>query len=249
MTDLDGISMIWQRDLICFFRERSRLLGSISRPILWLFIFGMGLRPTFKGTGTLTYTEFIFPGVIAMTLLFTAIQSAISIIWDREFGFLKEVLVAPISRASVAIGKALSGATLSLIGGFITLLFAPFIGVHLSIVTVLILIPLMFLIGFAITGVGILMAARMTSFEGFGTISNFFIMPMYFMSGAIFPPKDLPEWLLVLVRCNPLTYGVDLLRAAIVHQHYFPVSQDLLFLLGFAVVVTVISFWSFMKTD
>jgi ABC-2 type transport system permease protein len=249
MTDFDGIAMIWQRDLICYFRERSRLLGSISRPILWLFIFGMGLRPTFHGTGNLTYTEFIFPGVIAMTLLFTAIQSAISIIWDREFGFLKEVLVAPVSRASVAVGKGLSGATLALIGGLITLLFAPFIGVHLSIVSFLVLIPLMFLLGFAITGVGILIAARMTSFEGFGTISNFLIMPMYFMSGAIFPPHDLPEWLMVLVRINPLTYGVDLLRGAIVNQHYFPYGQDLLFLVCFAVIVTAISFWSFLKTD
>jgi ABC-2 type transport system permease protein len=249
MTDFDGIAMIWQRDLICYFRERSRLLGSISRPILWLFIFGMGLRPTFHGTGNLTYTEFIFPGVIAMTLLFTAIQSAISIIWDREFGFLKEVLVAPVSRASVAVGKGLSGATLALIGGLITLLFAPFIGVHLSIISSLLLIPLMFLLGFAITGVGILIAARMTSFEGFGTISNFLIMPMYFMSGAIFPPHDLPGWLMALVRINPLTYGVDLLRGAIVNQHYFPYGQDLLFLVCFAVIVTAISFWSFLKTD
>jgi ABC-2 type transport system permease protein len=249
MIDLDGIAMIWLRDLTRFFRERSQLLGSISRPVLWLLVLGTGLRPTFRGAGHLSYTQFIFPGIIAMTLIFTSIQSAISIIWDREFGFLKEVLVAPVSRTSVAVGKALSGATLSVIQGAITLLFAPLVGVKFSLISVLALLPIMFLLSFALTGIGILIAARMTSFEGFGTISNFLVMPMYFLSGAIFPPTGLPLWLTALIRVNPLSYGVDALRATLLHRHYFPISFDLAFLAAFAVLMTAISVMAFARPE
>jgi ABC-2 type transport system permease protein len=249
MIDLDGIAMIWLRDLIRFFRERSQLLSSISRPVLWLLVLGTGLRPTFRGAGGLSYTQFIFPGIIAMTLIFTSIQSAISIIWDREFGFLKEVLVAPVSRTSVAVGKALSGATLSVIQGAITLLFAPLVGVKFSLLSVLALVPIMFLLSFALTGIGILIAARMTSFEGFGTISNFLVMPMYFLSGAIFPPTHLPLWLAALIRVNPLSYGVDALRATLLHEHYFPLGFDLAFLVVFAVLMTAISVIAFSRPE
>ena len=255
MIDLDGLIMIWLRDLIRFFRERSQLLGSISRPVLWLLILGTGLgaalRPGMRGgaMGGQSYAEFIFPGIIGMTLIFASIQSAISIIWDREFGFLKEVLVAPVSRISVAVGKALSGATLALIQGTITLIFAPFVGVKFSLLSALALLPVMFLIGFALTGIGILIAARMTSFEGFGTISNFFAMPMYFLSGAIFPPVHLPGWLYLLVRINPMSYGVDALRAVLQHQHYFPLGFDFGFLVVFAAVTTVIGVSAFTRPE
>jgi ABC-2 type transport system permease protein len=249
MIDLDGIYMIWLRDLTRFFRERSQLLGSLSRPVLWLLVLGTGLRPTFHAAGGLSYTQFIFPGIIAMTLIFTSIQSAISIIWDREFGFLKEVLVAPVSRTSVAVGKALSGATLSVIQGTITLLFAPVVGVKFHPVAVLALVPMMFLISFALTGIGILIAARMTSFEGFGTIANFLVMPMYFLSGAIFPPVGLPAWLTALIRANPLTYGVDALRATLLHKHYFSLSLDLVFLIGFAALMTAIGVAAFTRPE
>ncbi len=249
MIDLDGLTMIWRRDLLRLFRERSQLLGSISRPLLWLFIFGTGLRPTFQGGGGLSYTQFIFPGIIGMTLIFTAIQSAISIIWDREFGFLKAVLVAPVSRTSVAVGKALSGATVSLLQGGITLLFAPLVGVKFTLLSALALVPVMFLIAFALTGLGILIAARMTSFEGFGTIANFLIMPMYFLSGAIFPPVNLPSWLNVLVRVNPMTYGVDALRASLLHRHYFPIALDLGFLVAFAAITTALGVVAFTRPE
>lgn len=249
MIDLDGIAMIWLRDLIRFFRERTQLLGSLSRPVLWLLIFGTGLQPAFRSVGGLSYTQFVFPGIIAMTLLFTSIQSAISIIWDREFGFLKEVLVAPVSRTSVAAGKALSGATLAVIQGAITLVFAPLVGVKLTLVGALALLPVMFLISLALTGIGILIAARMTSFEGFGTISNFLIMPMYFMSGGIFPPTGLPAWLGALIRINPLTYGVDALRSVLLHQHYFPLELDLALLVGFTALMTAIGVVSFSRQE
>jgi ABC-2 type transport system permease protein len=249
MIDLDGIAMIWRRDLICFFRERSRLLGAVSRPILWLFVLGTGLRPTFRGANGLNYTQFIFPGIIAMTLIFTSIQSAISIIWDREFGFLKAILVAPMPRTSVAVGKALSGATVSMIQGIITLIFAPFVGVHLSLAAIAMLLPVIFIVSFGLTGIGIIIAGRMTSFEGFGTISNFLVMPMYFLSGAIFPPTGLPDWLTALVRLNPMTYGVDALRAALLHNHYFPLGLDLGVLVVFAALVTGVAVATFGRAE
>ena len=256
MIDLDGIGMIWLRDLIRFFRQRSQLLGSLSRPVLWLLILGTGLgaalRPGLRGGGAVageSYVQFIFPGIIGMTLIFASIQSAISIIWDREFGFLKEVLVAPVSRTSVAVGKALSGATLAVIQGAITLIFAPIVGVKFTVLSALVLLPMMFLIGFALTGIGILIAARMTSFEGFGTISNFLVMPMYFLSGAIFPPVHLPNWLYALVRINPMSYGVDALRAALLHQHYFPLSFDFGFLVVFAALMVAIGVIAFTRPE
>jgi ABC-2 type transport system permease protein len=256
VIDLDGLVMIWLRDLLRFFRERSRLLGSITRPVLWLLILGTGLgaalRPGLRASGAVggvSYVQFIFPGIVGMTLIFASIQSAISIIWDREFGFLKEVLVAPVSRTSVAVGKAMSGATVAVIQGAITLLFAPLVGVKFTLFSALMLLPVMFLISFALTGIGILIAARMTSFEGFGTISNFLVMPMYFLSGAIFPPVHLPEWLYLLVRANPMSYGVDALRATLLHQHYFPVVFDLGFLLVFAALTMVLGVVAFTRPE
>lgn len=249
IIDFDGIGMIWQRDFLAYFRERSRLLGSIARPVLWLLVLGTGLRPVFRGAGGMNYTQFIFPGIIAMTLIFTSIQSAISIIWDREFGFLKEVLVAPVPRSSVALGKALSGATLSVIQGVITLLFAPLIGVHLTVASVAMILPIMFLLSFGLTGIGIIIAARMTSFEGFGTVANFLIMPMYFLSGSVFPPKELPLWLTALTRINPMTYGVDALRAALSQEHFFHIGLDLAVLAAFSVVTTSIGIILFSRPE
>jgi len=246
--DFDAILMIWQRDLLRHFRDRVRLLGSIARPVLWLLIMGTGLRAAFNMHG-ISYTHFIFPGIIAMNLIFSAMQSTISIIWDREFGFLREILVAPITRSSIVLGKALSGATVAFIEGLFVLAFAPIIKISMPPANWLLLLPLMFLIGFVCTAMGIVIAARMTSFEGFGVISNFVIMPMFFLSGAMFPIDNLPHWISFVIRINPLTYGVDLLRWDILGIKSFSLYADLFFLVGFAVVMLVIGVWEFNKTN
>jgi len=245
MIDLAAIYSVWLRDIIRSFREKSRFLGSLARPILWLVIMGTGLRPAFQGGGV-DYLHFIFPGVIAMTLIFTATQSAISIIWDREFGFLKEMLVAPIPRSSIVIGKALSGSTTATMQGIITLLFAPFIGVKMSPLMIVEVLGLMFLISFALTSLGLVIASRMKSFEGFGTISNFVVMPMYFLSGAIFPTAGLPLWLKSLIFMNPLSYGVDAMRKVILGLGSFPMALDLGFVacFGVAMVGVAVPFFS-----
>jgi len=235
--DWNTIYMIWLRDLIRYVRQRSRLYSSIARPILWLFILGSGLRPSFGAIQGYNYTQFIFPGIISMALIFTAIQSAISIIWDREFGFLKEILVAPVPRTAIALGKAFAGSTLSVIQGTLILIFAPLVKVPIVWYNILLLIPAMFLISFALVGIGIIIASRMTSFEGFGTIMNFLVMPMFFLSGAVFPVTGLPAWLKVVVYVNPLTYGVDLLRSIVLGISTFSIALDCFILIVFGVAV------------
>jgi ABC-2 type transport system permease protein len=249
LIDFPCIYMVWLRDIIRYFREKSQLYGSIMRPILWLFILGMGLRGSFQPSDHMTYTQFIFPGIVAMTVIFTSIQSAVTIIWDREFGFLKEILVAPVPRTSVAIGKCLSGTTLSLIQAGIIMLLSPFVHVKIHPAAILPLIMVIVITAFALTGLGVLIASRMTSFQGFGTIMNFVIMPMWFLSGAMFPPKNLPAWLNILVRLNQLTYGVDLMRRLIIDISYYPPLFELGFLIIFSVVILTLAVFSFSRGE
>lgn len=244
----EGIYAIWLRDLKAMFRERSRLYGAIMRPILWLFIMGNGLRPAMQGTTGVEYTQFIFPGVVGMTLIFSSLQSATSIIWDREFGFLREVMVAPMSRGAVVFGKVLGGSTQATVQGLITMLFAPLVGVYPTPVQVLSIILLMLLISSSLTSLGILIASRMTSFEGFGAISNFVVMPMYFLSGSIYPLTNLPLWLKALTTINPLSYGVDAMRGQIIHIYHFSLLTDVLAIAGFGVVMLTLAIPMFSRS-
>lgn len=219
LADLRGIHIIWFRDVLRFWRDRARLVSALGQPLLYLVIFGTGLRAAMPGGGQgelgADYVAFLFPGVIAMTVLFTSVFSAMSIVWDREFGFLKEVLVAPISRWAVAIGKALGGATQAVLQGTIVLLLAPVAGVALTPLMVVQLIPLMALLAFALTSLGIVIASRLKSMEGFQVVMNFLVMPMFFLSGALFPLRDVPGWLAVLTHLDPVAYGVDPLRRVV----------------------------------
>ncbi|MDI6812708.1 MAG: ABC transporter permease [Desulfitobacteriaceae bacterium] len=244
----EGIYAIWLRDLKAMFRERSRLYGAIMRPILWLFIMGNGLRPAMQGVSGVEYTQFIFPGVVGMTLIFSSLQSATSIIWDREFGFLREVMVAPMSRGAVVVGKVLGGSTQATVQGLITMLFAPLVGVYPTPVQVLRIVLLMLLISSSLTSLGILIASRMTSFEGFGAISNFVVMPMYFLSGSIYPLTNLPLWLKALTTINPLSYGVDAMRGQIIHIYHFSLLTDVLAIAGFGAVMLTLAIPMFSRS-
>jgi len=219
-ASLRAVYIIWYRDVLRFARDRIRLLVSFAQPLLYLLIFGTGLSSTLgRGAGGfgapgLKYQQFIFPGVIGMSVLFTSFIAGMSIVWDREFGFLKEVLVAPINRASVAVGKTLGSATQAMFQGLVILALAPVVGVHLTVVTVLQMIPLTFLLAFALSAVGVALGARMRSLQGFQMVMNFLMLPMFFLSGALFPLQRLPAWLAVLTRLDPAAYGVDPLRRA-----------------------------------
>jgi ABC-2 type transport system permease protein len=249
VLDFEAIGMIWQRDLVRFARERTQLYGSLARTVVWLFILGAGLRGSVLVPGNVSYLQFVFPGMMAMAIIFSSLQSAISIIFDREFGFLKEILVAPIPRSSVVIGKALAGSTIGSILGTAIFVFAPFVGVKLHPLTIIASIGVMLLIGLGLTGIGILIAAKMTSFEGFGTINNFIVMPLYFTSAAQFPLTRAPHWLRALARFNPVSYGVDMLRGTIVGVWTYTPALDLAVLVGFAVIVLAAATYTFNRQE
>ncbi len=210
------------REMLRTARDRNQIAGSFARPILWLVIMGLGLGSVLPGFGRLTYTAFLFPGIVAMNMLYGSFLSAVSIIWDREFGFLKEMLVAPISRSSIVLGKSASGATVACFQGSIVFLFLPLVGVSIPFWKLLVGLPVMFLISFPLTALGLWLASRMTSFEGFGTLANFVVMPMFFMSGAVFPLESAPPALQWLGKINPMNYGGDLLRAVFFGAHLHP---------------------------
>lgn len=212
MSFLMGAYTIWLRDLLRFWRDKARIIGSIVQPILYLFILGTGLSAALGSQQASSYIRFIFPGIISMSLLFTSIFSSISIVWDREFGFLKEVLVAPIPRTAVVVGKCLGGATIATLQASVLLIFSPIVGFNITLPFLIKLIPLMFLISFSLTSFGVTIAARMKTMEGFQVIMNFILMPIFFLSGAMFPLKGLPKWLGYLTMLDPLTYGVDAMR-------------------------------------
>jgi ABC-2 type transport system permease protein len=239
-----AVYMIWRRDLIRFWRDRVRVIGSLAQPLLFLVILGTGLSSALSGAGGggfragLDYLTFMYPGIIGMAVLFTSIFSGMSIIWDREFGFLKEVLVAPIDRSAVAVGKTLGGATQASIQGVILLVLAPFVGVKLTPLSVLALLGLIFCLSFALSGVGVALAARMKSMMGFQFVLNFLVQPAFFLSGALFPVTGLPGWMTALTRVDPLSYGVDPIRRVVLGTSGVPdrVLDNLSMTLGGKVV-------------
>lgn len=214
---LRAIYTIWYRDTLRLLRERNRIIGMLGQPLIYFLIVGQGISSAmgFRGAPpglNISYLQFMYPGILAMSVLFTSISSGISIIWDREFGFLKEVLVAPVPRWATAIGKALGGSTMAMVQAVILLLLAPLAQVSLDFITVAQLLAILFLISLALTFFGITIASYMETMEGFQMIMNFLIMPLYFLSGAMFPIQSVPAWMASLMRLDPLTYGVDALR-------------------------------------
>ena len=202
--DLGVIAVMWRRELLRAGRDRSQLFGALSRTVLWLVILGFGLGATLREIEGYTYAQYILPGVVTLNVLFASLQSAIALVWDRQVGLLREVLVSPAPMLSVALGKICGGATVATIQGAIPLAFAPLIGLRLGPLDVALAFGVMFAMGMTLTAAGVVIACRMTTFEGFGAISNGIIQPLYFLSGAIFPLKgivggvgflDLPEGL------------------------------------------------------
>ena len=213
MNNLRGVYTIWYRDILRFFHDKIRMIGSLILPLLFLVVFGSGLsaRIGFLAPG-IDFSQFMFPGIIGMTVLMSSFMAGVSVVWDREFGFLKEVLVAPISRASVAVGKTLGATTVALLQGIIILLFAPLVGISLSAGTVLGLLPLMLLLAASTGSLGVLLATRIKSMEAFTAVTQLLMFPMVFLSGAFFPLEGLPTWVDFLVKLNPATYGIAPIR-------------------------------------
>ena len=220
---LRGGYIIWYRDLLRWWRDRQRILPSLFQPILYLFVFGVGLGSAIGGIGGraasapagVSYTTFMYPGILAMAVLFPAIFSSMSIVWDREFGFLKEIQVAPIPRGAVALGKALGGSTPALIQSSVLLMLAPIVGVRVTPLMVVEVIGLLFLLACSLSALGVAIASRMRTMEGFQVVMNFVMMPLLFLSGAFFPLQGLPSWLALLTRLDPVAYAVDAIRRVV----------------------------------
>ena len=242
MVETNAIYVIVLRELIKFFRAKSRLFTTLARPVIWLFLVGGGMsRFVSPGMGV-DYMQFIFPGILGMTILFSSIFSSISIIWDKEFGLMKGILVAPVSRFSIVIGKALSGTIVSAIQAMIILLLFPFLGIHLSLLSIFYVIVICLLLSFAISTLGIVIATFYESFESFSVIMNFIVMPMFFLSGAMYPVNKLPPILKVISQLNPLTYGIDALKHVMLKGSNlidFSVATDLTVLVACSVVFTI----------
>lgn len=245
---LKAMYILWWRDMKRYIQDKGRIIASLAMPLMYLLVLGSGLSPVFKG-GDTSYISFLFPGIIAMTVLFTGVFFGFSIIWDREFGFLKAVLVAPIPRWAIAIGKSISGATIATIQGLIVLFLSPLIGLHLSIEQAVIMFILIILIAFAMSSIGVMIAARMRSMEGFQMIMSFLLMPMFFLSGAMFPVDNAPLWLKVASAFDPLTYGVSALRNVSLGISHFSLSINILSILVFSVFMISVAVYAFNKTE
>jgi ABC-2 type transport system permease protein len=217
--DLRAVKIVWQREMIRFSKDRLRIATALVQPILFLFVLGTGLsRLASAGTHGVDLRTFVYPGVLCMAVLFTAMFSAASLVWDREFGFLREMMVAPVRRSSLVLGKCLGGASVASIQGVIVIALAGLVGVPYAPTLVLAVFALQLVLAFAITAFGVMVAARIKQIQSFMAVTQMVMMPMYFLSGAIFPVSGLPPWLTVLNRLDPMTYAVDPMRR-IVFSH------------------------------
>ncbi|MEW5944877.1 MAG: ABC transporter permease [bacterium] len=243
---MGAVLVILKREMLIYARDRSYVVSSIFRPILWLFVIGFGIGSAFKGGGE-DYMRFIFPGIIGMAILFTSVFFGMSIIWDRQFGFLKVMLVAPVARVYVVLAKMLSGSIISVFQGVFVLALGPFLGVKLTVFSAVLCLLVMFVGSMALTSLGIFIASRMESFEGFGLIMNFIVMPMFFLSGALFPVESIPPYFQWFIYVNPLSYCVDLLRYVLIGTNSFSLVLDAAMVSGFTGAVAYLAGVNFSR--
>jgi len=253
MSERSGLYAIWYREFKVFLREKSRIVASIINPILWLLVFGGGLGSSISIKGA-NYQAFIYPGILAQAALFSSIFFGVYIVWDRKIDFLKEVLVAPISRTTIFVGKILGGATDALIQSAILLVLGFIMGslgiihgLNLNILSIALSLFVLFITISALVSVGLIIGSKMESPEGFQLISSFLLFPLFFLSGALFPINNLPAWLTPFVFIDPLTYPVDALRGIILGTSHFSLMSDLGVMLAFLAVVIVIGTYAFKK--
>jgi len=253
LTELRGFYTLWLREVKRYLRDRTRIVSSFIQPLLWLVIFGIGIGASLRAAPVgLTYQQLIFPGIIGQTLLFTSMFMGISVIWDKEFGFMKEILVAPVSRISIFLGKMVGDSTDALIQGVIVIFLGLLLGIGLDPITFLACLPVMLLITFGLVSIGLTIASFMGSLESFGAIQSFINLPLFFLSGALFQIQSLPDWMQAVSKLNPLTYGVDALRTIILGgawQAYQlqPLIIDLAAIGFFDIIMIAIGTWAFGK--
>ena len=249
-SEMKGLYAIWYRELLVFMREPSRLVGSIIQPLLWLVIFGTGLGSIIEpgAVSGANYQQFLFPGILVMTVLFGSLFFGLYIILDKRIDFLKEVLVAPLNKSTMFFGKALGGSTDGLLQIIILMILgAIFFGVRFNPLSVILTFVIIILLLVAVTSMGLAIGSVMESPEGFGLISSFVIFPLFFLSGALFPVTKLPTWLKIVVTINPVSYSVDALRSVILGITSYGLFMDFTVMIAFALIMVIAGTWAFKR--
>jgi ABC-2 type transport system permease protein len=254
MTMISGyaVYVLWLREMKRFMRAKSRIIGSLMQPLFFLAFLGLGFnKMSIPGVAPgVNYMSFLVPGILGMSLLFSSSMQGLSVLWDREFGFLKEIMVAPVGRVSIVLGRIAGGTTTTLFQGVLVLLLSLLMGFHLTHPAgLLAAFFFMVLIAFTFIGFGLIFASLMKDMQGFGIIINFIIFPLFFLSGALYPLKNLPWVIRALSYADPLTYGIDGLRGVLIGVNSLPVIADFLILAGFALVMLFLGAWFFEKSE
>lgn len=250
MIDFNAIYVLWLREVKRYVRSKARIIGTILMPLFFLVGLGFGFNSIIKLPGNVSYLQFIVPGIIAMTLLFTGATSGFMVIWDRQFGFLKEIMVTPNSKLSIALGRIAGGATTAIIPSLLILVISLAIGFRPVISAALLLtIVLIILIGMIFISLGLIFASFIDDPQAFGVIVNFVTFPLFFLSGAIFPLTGLPKAIQYISALNPLTYGVDGLRYALLHTSSLSIIVDLIALIIATIIMVALSSWAFKKAQ
>ena len=249
IDNMNAIYILWLRELKKYRRSRSRIIGSLGQPLLFLFALGFGLGPIFQRAGQGNYFQFLGPGVISMSILFTAIFAGIQVIWDKQFGFLKETLVAPVPRWQIMLGKTFGGATIAVLQGVIVLVLATLFGFRPELSLLPLTFVFMLLVAIFFTGLGISLASALDDINGFQLIMNFLVQPVFFLSGALFPLQNLPMVIGTITMLDPLTYGVDGIRGTLTGISHFNLAADLAILLILVMGILLIGAFLFSKVE
>ncbi len=250
MGELTSIYFMWKREMIRFFRSKSRVIGSLGMPFFILAILGSGLNGAMSLPGTNgNYMEFITPGVLGMVLLFASVFTGVMVIVDRQFGFLKETLVAPVSRTSIVLGKSIGGATAAIMQGVLMLVVAGLLGVNIPIASVPMLLVIMTITSLAFVSLGIMIASVLDDMHGFQLVMNFLIMPLFFLSGGLFPLNTAPEIVRIISYLDPLTYSVEAMRYLFIGTASIPIIWCIAVLSGFLVLTTIVAAYMFGKIE
>lgn len=245
---MSAIYILWLREIKRYSRSRAQIIASLGQPLLYLLALGFGLGPVFQKAGEGSYLQFVAPGVIGMSVLFTSIFSGIGLLWDRQFGFLKETLVAPVPRLHIMIGRTLGGATIAMIQGLIVIVICLLVGFRsTSAATLPLAVLFMVLISLVFAALGTIIGSRLQNMQGFQLVMNFLVMPIYFLSGALYPLSNLPAGLAVATRVDPLTYGIDGLRGAFIGASHFSAATDAAVLGAVAAIFLALGAQSFAK--
>jgi ABC-2 type transport system permease protein len=247
---MGAVYILWLREVKRYLRSRAQVVASLGQPLLYLIALGFGLGPVFQKAGNGSYLQFVAPGVIGMMVLFTSIFSGIGLLWDRQFGFLKETLVAPVPRMTIVLGKTLGGVTVALIQGTLMIVLCLVAGFRpAGITSVPRAFCFMALIALCFAGLGTAIGSRLQDMQGFQLIMNFLVMPIFFFSGALFPLEHLPTALKVATNANPLSYGIDGLRGSLIGLSHFGLLVDVAVLGGMAAVLLAVGSYSFSKIE